>query len=198
MTTIADTEAGLQEALREGDINMESDSFLALLRGALQAVRGTRIHANPLSQLTSAEAAELRRGGLAPTADFGAYDRVRAKTAADMAAILSRALSTAEAATRLGVDPSRVRQLLSERRLLGARDGGEWRVLDVQFAGDGLVPNVGQVASALPVEMPFLAAALWLTSPEPDLEMGDRAVSPIEWLSAGGDPARVADLARDL
>jgi hypothetical protein len=151
-----------------------------------------------MTRSTSAEAAELRRGGLHPTADDEASDRVRAKTAAQMAALLAGSLSTPQAAGRLGVDARRIRQLLSERRLLGVRDGVRWRVLDLQIVGDSLVPNIGQVISALPHALSALAAATWLTSPEPDLEIGDRPVSPIEWLSTGGDPDRVSALARDL
>ena len=156
------------------------------------------IAADPASQLTSAEAAELRRGGVSPTTNAASYDRVRAATGARFASMLAKALSTAEAAARLDVDASRIRQLLAERRLLGIRDGAEWRLLDVQFRDRGLVPNIGQVIAALPDGLPPFVAASWLGTPESDLEIDDEAVSPIEWLSAGGDPERVAQLAHDL
>ena len=198
MSTTYDIEAAIRETLSEADIRMEPRGFVGLVRDALRTMRGPRAQADPASQLTSAEVAELRRGGLAPTADFEAYWRVRARTAATMSALMASSLSTGEVAARLGVDASRVRQLLAERRLLGARDGGEWRILDVQFGDGGLVPNIGQVVSSLPEEIPPLAAASWLTAPEPDLEVAGRAVSPIEWLSAGGDPERVSALAADL
>lgn len=198
MTTMTDIEGAIAEALAEGDIKMDPSRFVSLLRQAVQAVRGTRVTSKPASQLTSAEVTELRRGGLAPTADFGAYERVRATTAAEMAALLSRALSTAEAAERLELDPSRIRQLLSERRLLAVRNGAEWQILDVQFVDGSLVPNIGQVLAALPDGMPPLVSATWLTSPEPDLDIRGQVVSPVEWLSAGGDPERVSALAADL
>ena len=198
MSATADIETAIAEALAEADIKMDPRGFISLLRDTLRAMRGPRVQANPASQLTSAEVTALRRGGLAPTADLGAYERVRARTAAAMTALMASALSTSEAATRLGVDASRVRQLLAERRLLAAREGGEWRVLEVQFGDRGLVPNIGQVVASLPAGMPPLAAASWLVAPEPDLEVAGRAVSPIEWLSAGGDPERVSALAADL
>jgi excisionase family DNA binding protein len=198
LSTTIDIERALEEALADGDIQMDAGGFVRLLRDALRTVRGTRVGADPAGQLTQAEVAELRRGGLAPTADHAAYERVRARTAAEMAALLSRALSTTDAATRMGVDPSRVRQLLAERRLLAARDGGEWRILDLQFTSDGLVPNIGPVVAALPEGMPPLAAAIWLRTPEPDLEVAGEPVSPIEWLTAGGDPERLRPLAADL
>jgi len=193
-----DLERDLEEALADGDIQMDTGSFLRLLGDVLRSFRGVRVEADPASQLTQADVAELRRGGLAPTADHAAYERVRARTAAEMAALLSRALTTNDAATRMGVDPSRVRQLLAERRLLAARDGVEWRILDLQFSGDGLVPNIGSIVAALPDGMPPLAAAIWLRTPEPDLEVAGEPVSPIEWLTAGGDPERVIPLAADL
>lgn len=198
MSTTIDFERALKQALADGDVRMDPGGFMRLITDALLAVRGTRPPNDPVRQLTETEAAELRRGGLAPRADHGAYERVRARTAADMAALLADALSTADAASRMGVDPSRVRQLLAERRLLATRNGGEWRVLDVQFTEEGLVPNIGAVVSALPEGLPPLAAAIWLRTPEPDLEVAGEPVSPIAWLSAGGDPERVRPLAADL
>jgi hypothetical protein len=88
--------------------------------------------------------------------------------------------------------------LLAERQLLGMRDGSRWRVLDVNFIGDALVPNIGRLVSALPKDLPPLAAAIWLTSPEPDLALLDRVLTPIEWLSSGGDVERARALAQDL
>ena len=198
MSGTADIETTIKETLAEADIHMDPRGFVRLVRDTLRAMRATRVQADPTSQLTSAEMAALRRGGLAPTADLGAYQRVRVRTAAALTALMASALSTSEAATRLGVDASRVRQLLADRRLLAAREGGEWRILDVQFTDRGLVPNIGTVVASLPAEIPPLAAASWLTVPEPDLEVAGRAMSPIEWLSAGGDPERVSALAADL
>ena len=89
-------------------------------------------------------------------------------------------------------------QILAERQLLGMRDGSRWRVLDVNFIDDALVPNIGRLVSALPKDLPPLAAAIWLTSPEPDLALLDRVLTPIEWLSSGGDVERARALAQDL
>lgn len=157
-----------------------------------------RSAAHVASQSTRAVTRELRRGGAGPTDNIAAYDRVRGATAIEMAALLSRALSTADAAARLNVDRHRIRRLLAERQLLGVRAGRRWRILDVQFVDDGLVPNIGRVVSALPNDLPALAAAIWLTSAEPDLDVAGRPHSPIEWLSSGGDVERVRALAHDL
>jgi len=197
MTTI-NAAAEIEAALADADIKLDVAGFIAMLRSALRSAGSNRVQADPRTQVTTAEQALLRQGGLAVSRDVSAYDRVRAETAAATAALLAQSLTTAEVAERLGVDPSRVRQLLAARQLLASRDGGEWRIPGLQFTGDRLVPNIGTVVQALPAELPLYGAATWLTSPDPDLEFRGQAVSPIEWLSAGGDPDRVSALAADL
>jgi excisionase family DNA binding protein len=107
-------------------------------------------------------------------------------------------LTAREAAARLGVEQSRVRQMLGERSLLGFKDGNEWRLLELQFADDQLVPNIRQVVRALPAELPISAAANWLMTPEPDLELDGEPVSPLRWLTEGGPADPVVALAADL
>ena len=196
----ADATAELEQALAEADIGIDVGRFVRLIREALRASARPRAHVDPSTQLTEDELAALRRGGVsaATVKRDRPVGRVLVRTATETAALLARALTTAEAAARLGVDPSRVRQLLADRQLLAAKDGGEWRILDLQFADGRLVPNVGRVVRALPEGLPVLAAANWLTTPEPDLEAGGRPHSPLEWLSTGGDAQRVVALAADL
>ena len=198
MVTAMDATAEIEAALADAHIRLDVPDFVALVRSALRNAGGARVATDPRTQVTAAEQAELRRGGLAISADAAAYDRVRAGTAVATATLLASSMSTSEAARRLGVDPSRVRQMLGGRQLLAARDGGEWRIPELQFAGDRLVPNIGAVVQALPEDLPLYGAATWLTTPEPDLELRGRALSPVEWLSAGGDPERVRALAADL
>jgi excisionase family DNA binding protein len=198
MSTAAEIESELRAALDDAGITIEPAAFTTVVRDALGTMRRTKSAGHAASQLTRAETRELRRGGARPTDNIAAYDRVRGGTVIEMAALLSRALSTADAAVRLNVDRRRIRQLLAERQLLGVRAGRRWRILDVQFVDDGLVPNIGRVVSALPNDLPALAAAIWLTSAEPDLERAGRPHSPIEWLSSGGDVERVRALAHDL
>lgn len=197
MTTI-DTAAELERALADADIRIDVARFVGLLRECLQSIGRQRADVDPRTQLTAAETAELRKGGLSPTRNREARDRVRVRTATDTVALLATSLTTAEAAKRLGVDPSRIRQLLSERRLLATKDGGEWRLLALQFTDDRMIPNIGAVIESLPAGMPVLAAANWLATPEPDLEIGGRPATPIDWLRSGGDPGRVVELTADL
>lgn len=196
--TAIDTAAELERLLADSDIRIDVTRLLGMLRDSLQSIGRQRADVDPRTQLTATETAELRKGGLSPTRQREARDRVRIRTATDMVALLATSLTTAEAARRLGVDPSRVRQLLSERRLLATKDGGEWRLLALQFADDRLIPNIGAVIESLPAGMPVLAATNWLTTPESDLEVGGRPVTPLDWLRSGGDPARVVELTADL
>ncbi len=203
MARIASGEAGkagaeLADALERAGIRMDVDRFVDLIREALTEVGRRSAEVSPVSQLTASDIEELRAGGLNPSASLDAYNLARARTAAQTGALLASSMSVAEAADRLGVDASRVRQLLAEHALLGVKDGGEWRILDIQFQGARLVPNLGRVAKALPIGIPPLGVVNWLTVPDPDLEIADEPVSPLEWLSSGGDPERVAALAADL
>lgn len=193
-----DTRAEIAEALAEADIRMDVGRFVVLLREALRAVGRRHRAADPASQLTMRDIEQLRAGGLRPSVDLGAYYRVRAQTAAQTAALLASSLSVGQAAERLGVDPSRVRQMLAARALVGVKDGGEWRVLELQFQDRRLVPNIGEIARAIPEGLPLVGVANWLTSPEPDLEVLGKPVSPLEWLSGGGDPGRIVALASEL
>jgi len=193
-----DMRSEIEEALDKSGIDMDAARFVDLLREALGSVGHRRRDGDPAGRLTVSDLEELRAGGLEASADLVAYDEVRARTAAQTAALLATSLSTAQAAKRLGVDSSRVRQMLGDRSLLGMKDGSAWRILEIQFEGRGLVPNVRKVARAIPEGLPLLGVVNWLTTPEPDLEFDGQPLSPLQWLSAGGDAESVSALAADL
>jgi excisionase family DNA binding protein len=193
-----DEQKQITALLDEADVRIDFTRFVALLREAFDSVGRRPRTADPSSQLAESDIEQLRAGGMDPSVALGAYDRVRARTAAQTVALLTSSLTVAEAAKRLGVSPSRVRQMLAERSLLGVKDGGEWHVLELQFQERRLVPNIGAVARAMPAGLALVGIANWLTTPEPDLEIGDTSVSPLEWLSAGGAADRVAALAAEL
>lgn len=118
---------------------------------------------------------------------------------AHLAKLRADSLSVEEAAKLLGVNPSRIRQRLGgkPRTLLGMKVGRSWRVFRYQFHGGQLVPNLEKVIAAMPDSDPT-GDHNWLTLPDPDLEVGDRTVSPIDWLLLGRDPAPVIEVARWL
>jgi excisionase family DNA binding protein len=122
------------------------------------------------------------------------------RAAAEYAALLASSLSTAELAQRLGVDESRVRQLLSEHALYGIKGRKAWRIPAFQLDDTGrrLLPGlhliIPHLADAHPVEV-----ASWFTSPQVDLEGPDEVpLSPRQWLLTGGDPRVLATVAEEF
>jgi hypothetical protein len=109
----------------------------------------------------------------------------------------------AQAAGHLGVAESRVRQRLGERTLYGIKRPGGWRLPRFQFTTRvterGTVPGIERVLPRLAPDLHPLEVVGWLTTPNPDLTVGEeeRPVSPLDWLTAGLSPAAVADLAED-
>jgi hypothetical protein len=117
------------------------------------------------------------------------------------AVLVSTALPLAEAARRLGVAPSRLRQRLQERTLLGVRseDGRAWRIPAFQITHSGELPGLRPVLKAIRPELRPVVVAGFFTTPQPDLENeAGEAMTPIAWLSTGRDPEAVRRLAAEL
>lgn len=195
-----------KKEMRERGIPRSYEEFMADLRemgeAALLAMPKGREVGDPGREFTLREAGVLRRGGLDL---FAGNDEERedalGETAASYALMLSAALSTEEAAGRLGVSEGRVRQRLKERSLYGIRTPKGHRLAAFQFAESGEVPNVGAVLRSLDQGLHPVAIENWFTLPDPDLYLGgyeERPVSPREWLLAGGSPAAVVPPAGDL
>src|SRR5688572_7643027 len=193
-----DTRRDIQEVLASSGLDIGVDRFVELVKAAVQSVAGGRSGEGVVGALTASEVAELARGGVEAAESRTAYRDARARTAAHTAALMAASTPAAEAARRLHVDPSRVRQMLIERSLLGFKDGNAWRVLELQFADGALVPNIREVLRAMPEGLALSAAATWLSTPEDDLERGGETVSPLQWLAEGGSPQPVVALASDL
>jgi DNA-directed RNA polymerase specialized sigma24 family protein len=150
--------------------------------------------------LAAPEAEALARGGVGP---LSAQDirAVEARTEAAYRQLRADSLSVEEAARRLGVNTSRVRQRLAERSLYGLKEGHTWWLPAFQFKGPGLVPGVEAVVRRLPADIGPLAVTRWFRSPNPDLttrDEGERPVTPLQWLLAGNPPQPVAALAAAL
>jgi hypothetical protein len=125
-----------------------------------------------------------------------------AELAARETAVTSGALTAAEAAKRLSVSPTRVRQRLTSDppTLIGRRvAGGEWRLPAFQFDRGNVVAEWGsEVIAALPAGMSLGYLQALFTRPNDVLRDEDgRPLSHIDWLAAGHDPIRLVELARD-
>jgi hypothetical protein len=117
--------------------------------------------------------------------------------------MLETSLSAEEAAERLGVNASRVRQRLAgkSRSLYGIKTGRAWVLPAFQFTDDGLVHGFEAVIHELPADMHPVAVYRWFSLPSPDLRLGpdeEVSVSPLDWLRSGGDPKEVMNLASQL
>ena len=129
--------------------------------------------------------------------------RADLEAAAEHAGLAASALTVAQAAERLGLDPSRIRQRLAARTLIGLRVEGSWRLPRFQFTDDGrgVVPGVGALAPHLTGLHPR-DGATWFTTPQADLALaaGDEeiAVSPRDWLLGGGGPRQILPLVDEL
>ena len=188
---------------RRAGLTVDPDAFERLVMEAVERVLPDRPAGDGRDDLTEPEVQFLERAGvdlgdLAPR-DLGAGSPI-VRAAAEYAALLASSLTTAEAAERLGVDESRVRQLLSQRVLYGIKGRKAWRIPAFQFDDTGrrLLPGlhliVPHLADAHPVEV-----ASWFTAPQVDLEgPDDIPLSPRQWLLTGRDPRALVALADEF
>ncbi len=152
------------------------------------------------STLTEPEEAVLAKRGVEPVSDEEAL-LIDAEAAAAYHRLRATSLGVEEAARRLGVNASRVRQRLAERSLYGLKDGSTWLLPAFQFQAEGLVPGVDVVVRRLPSDIGPLAVARWFSNPNSDLCTRDdqeRPLTPLRWLLGGNSPERAAELAAAL
>lgn len=121
----------------------------------------------------------------------------------DFVNLLESSFSTAQAATLLNVNESRIRQRLtgSSRSLYGIKRGTEWRIPSFQFEGKRLLPGIGEVIAKLDKGLPAISFYRWFTTPNVDLITNDSpegGYSPRQWLACGFAPERIAKLAEQL
>jgi len=182
-------------------IQIPSEELARLILEAFDQVVAVRRPVDPAREVPAEEAAALARAGilLEPVDYYGADDPV-VRTAAKYAAIVASSLTVAQAAAKLGIDPSRVRHRLAARKLYGIRLPSGWRLPAFQFEGDKLVPNIDRVLPRLDPGLHPLGVINWFTLPNVDLffDEDETPVSPLEWLRGGGDPRTLAELAKDI
>ena len=124
-----------------------------------------------------------------------------AETVVKYAAIVVRSLSTKRASERLGVAPSRIRQMVVKRSLYSFLLDGTRHIPDFQFSNAGLVPNIARVNRILDPGAHPAAVYNWYHTPNPDLFVEgdmDRIVSPLNWLNAGYELDSLLLIATDL
>ncbi len=171
----------------------------AALRLVLDAMP-TLLYGEPTEELTAEEQAVLREGGVNLDAMPG-RDPL-AETAVQYAAIIESSLTTKEAAERLDIPESQVRQMIARRTLYSILLNNRRFIPIFQFEKDGpLVPNIIKVNKALPPDLHPVEVYEWYTQANPDLFVGDdidATVSPLSWLRGGGDLKWLVTLVRRL
>jgi len=189
------------------DAGVPADRFAAAAATALAELRGTAGPTvdEPATQVTDAERRFLEAGGLELAKRRSRDPDPLTEFAGRYAALLADSEDVGEVAGRLGVTRARVRQRALERSLLAIREDDEWRFPRAQFGGpkstdghDAPIRGLPAVSMAFPLDLHPVEAWRFLTEPNGDLELGGRAVSPIEWLRSGGSPDSVTAIAREL
>ncbi|GAA3360871.1 MULTISPECIES: DNA-binding protein [Saccharopolyspora] len=183
----------LETILARAGLRVTANEFLSLVEDAAKRLITPQV--DPSAHFTTAEREALAEAGLdlAPLATDETDPRAR--TVAEQAVLRDTALSVNQAAERIGVDSSRIRHRIGDGRLIGWKDRGGWRLPAWQFSDDDVLPGLETVLAGMPQDQPALVLAKFMTTAQDDLELGDRPVSPREWLLAGGSARRVADLA---
>ena len=151
-----------------------------------------------LRRLTQAELAALERMGVSPDAlsqptslpasHEGALERRDAEV---------RSYTATEVALLLGVTPARVRQRAAEGSLLARRQSDGWHFPSLQFPEGRELDGWSAVARSIPAGVPLVTIDRTLHASQPQLEIDGRTVSPMEWLSQGGDQHRAAQAVAD-
>lgn len=185
----------LENALAKAGLRVDAEEFLRLLEDAARKVSPP--HPRPAEYFSPAQRQALADVGL----DLAAYREdepdPRARTVAAHAVLAETAYSVADAARHLEVDTSRIRHRLAAGRLTGWKDQG-WRLPAWQFTANGVLPGLDVVLRGLPADQPPLVVAAFMNTPQPDLVINGKSVTPRDWLLAYGDPKPVAELAETL
>ena len=191
-------EQSMETLIRGLGLRIEPREFVEILTEELAGLRAAPRDADSRRALTSLEDARLRSAGFRLDPLTREDPDPIARTAASFAALIAASLTAAEAAQRLRVDPSRIRQLLGAGAIYGIKVRGTWHLPRFQFRGRRLVPGIDAVTRRLPRDLHPVEVSSWFGSPNQDLEVDGSARSPLEWLTSGGDPERAAALAQDL
>ena len=149
--------------------------------------------------LTAGQAALLDEVGFSE--EPHAYARAAIDIAAHLGRLIRSAFTANEVAEGLGVTASRVRQ----RRL----SGGLWAIeehgaylfpvpqFELDASGDPRkqIRGLDRVFRALPADLHPVAIDGFLHTPQTDLQLDGKLLSPLDWLRSGGDVAAVVGVA---
>lgn len=99
----------------------------------------------------------------------------------------------------LGVDRSRISQMVSDRRLYAFEGSAGQRFFPSwQFSRGRPIGRLKAILDRLDPGLHPLTISHWMTTPHVDLQVDGKVLSPVEWLVSDGATVTVALLARDL
>jgi hypothetical protein len=184
--------AALKSVLAKAGLRVDPDEFLTLVEDAARKL--SPADPDPADYFSAEQRETLTDVGLdlAPRRHKEVDHRARAVAA--QAVLRDSALTVADAAGAVGVDPSRIRHRLAGAQLVGWKDRGGWRLPAWQFTKAGVLPGLETVLAAAPDDQPPLVVAAFMSTPQPDLLLDGEPATPRQWLLATGDPEPVAKL----
>ena len=192
--------SGSAAVLERIGAEIDSSEFDRLVVEAMEQMFPARPLPDPRRELSTSEIAILEQGGfdLEPRPLDSAHPLIRSGVA--YSALLASSLSVSQAAARLHVDDSRIRQRLGERTLYGIKLKSVWRLPRFQFIEQGMVPGIERVLPHLDPALHPLSVVGWFTTPNPDLVYGEdeEPGSPLDWLRAGYPAEPLSELAGSL
>ncbi len=181
-----------------GDLDFEAAAASALgtstvdRRLLVPILHALKEATHPASELSAHDAALL------DAAEFTVSPLAVAAAVADrqarMRELMETALTVDEAAERLGVSTSRVRQRAGDRSLWAIKRAHRLLLPAIQFTDSGQVPGLDVVLATLPEDVHPLTVLGLLTTPQPDLRLENVEVPIIDWLTGGGDTRQALDV----
>ncbi len=177
-----------------GAVGLDTDEFIRLLElsvaEAMEPVQGV---------FSTAETRALAEAGVDLSGPSGDAMTADAHTADRALAQQSQSWSVAQAAELLGRTPRRVRQRIAGQTLYALRaQAGQLRLPRWQFTDHGVIPGLEKVIPALSRSLHPVSVERFMRTPLAELEVAGEPLSPLQWLSRGGDPTEVAQIAAGL
>lgn len=159
-------------------------------------------HTPPSTQdLSESELEILEAGGFPkPPKRLSLGDNI-AIVAGEVGVLIASALTQAQAAERLGVDQSRVRQRIGQGTLYAITGENNVKVLPrFQFTDQGVLPGVEKILPVINKEAHPIAVQRFFLTAQADLysEELNTVLSPRDWLITGHSPEPVIRMAADL
>ncbi len=152
--------------------------------------------------LTAEETRALEDDSIEPGGLSAATPEVVRKAEDEYGRLIRGSLTVEQAAERLHVNPSRIRQRLGACTLYGFRVDRGWRIPRFQFQEDRVIPGLADVLVRVPHDLHPVAVSNWLQAPNAELVVetdGDEIpLAPLQWLAAGYSADAVSTLAAQL